>query len=414
MRLGRHPGGAVDGRFYRSRRYARYIVYNNLLVDDTAGDRITVRDGIYADYVDGATQRAYLSDGQVLALPELQPVEARRHRTASWLADPEDGRLCGHGRHPAASSPSGGGQATLLPPEPASLPVAPCSKFCRRPPTSTTARCWSAAARAVSIAPPTGARPGRGCAAVCHHIGLDPRRFSPDRPPTTRSSPSVTAGTTLGRGRARSTDSGDTWARRWHGLEHLRIQDLRHRRPTGTIDLLATAGATGYGRSRRVLAAAVAGRRRNVAHGHHGRAAARPARAARRRTAVARAAPPSMIRRLEVTVDGVNWIPAPVTLEPDARVLAVVAAPDAPATLYVLTGLNVYRTPDAGMTWQRWDDAPERPHVRRRTVGPDRGAEHDRRVTTSSWARWPASSGLDPASMTWRDATASPLCPRRP
>ncbi|MCB9160184.1 MAG: hypothetical protein H6644_10050 [Caldilineaceae bacterium] len=405
--------GAVDGRLYRSRRYARYIVYNNLLVDDAAGDRITVRDGIYADYVDGATQRAYLSDGQVVALPALQPVGTWPAADCLLAADPEDGRLYAATDGTLRVIATGGGQATLLPPEPASLPAAPVLEILPSPAYADdgTLLLRSGEGRLYRST-------DRGATWAWLRGGLPTH---PDLTLGARFSPGYAADRTIfafgyrrdywGEGVLRSTDGGDTWTRRWHGLEHLRVQDLSvTAAPTGTLDLLATArfasatgGPAGYSQQQSQDGGATWQMVATAAQ-------------LRDLPAPPDAAPPLPVRAaqydqaLEVTVDGVNWMPASVTLEPDARVLAVVAAPDAPATLYVLTGRDVYRTPDAGMTWQRWDDA----RLAGRTYADElsalaaaqnaTGAGHDLFVGTLAGEFWP----LDPASMTWRDATASP------
>lgn len=86
--------GAVDGRFYRNRFYSRYMVYANLLVESADGERLTMRDGLATDFVNGRTGQGYLHDGVVLELATLTPI-GRWPAVCVMGYDGERGRIFG-------------------------------------------------------------------------------------------------------------------------------------------------------------------------------------------------------------------------------------------------------------------------------------------------------------------------------
>jgi photosystem II stability/assembly factor-like uncharacterized protein len=401
----------VDGRSYRSRRYARYVVYNNLLVDAADGTRLDVRDGIFAEFINAATGQAYLSDGTVLALPELQPV-------GTWpggclfAADPVTGRLYAADGGALRVIATTGGSGELPPSQAAVLPAAPILEIIPSPAFAQDATLLARSGEDGRLFRSTDG-------GVTWHWLRGGLPSHPDLTLGARFSPTYAADRTLfafgfrrdywGEGVLRSTDGGETWSRQWQGLEHLRVDSLSVSTTlSGTLVLTATAkfapadgGPSGHSLQRsddggahwRPVAAADW---RGDLFGDDADAAGLPVRAAQYDQA------------LEYSRDGANWLPAELALDPDERVRHIVPAPDERDTLYVLTGLNLYRTGDGGRTWAAWAD----PRLAGRTYADELSAVsvgavdggHVLFMGTAAGEFW----RLEPSSMAWRDVVDIP------
>jgi hypothetical protein len=116
-----HVVGEVAGRRYRNDLYARYVVYTNFRVADSAGAPLTWREGFRTSFINPNTNQGYLEDGTVVDLATLAPIGA--WPPSCLLAyDPDAGLLYGkRGQNLVVVAEQGGVAPAPLPPSPAAL-----------------------------------------------------------------------------------------------------------------------------------------------------------------------------------------------------------------------------------------------------------------------------------------------------
>ena len=86
----------LDGRVVRVERYSRYVTYNNLILEDTAGKRLMARDGLWVSFVNPDTNAGYLQPSSttsyVLDMATLAPV-GMMDSICIFAGDDANGRL---------------------------------------------------------------------------------------------------------------------------------------------------------------------------------------------------------------------------------------------------------------------------------------------------------------------------------
>jgi hypothetical protein len=388
------PGlrGPLDGRVYRHDFYSRYLVHNNLLVLDEAGNTLALRDGLGEPFVNPNTRTAYVDDGSaatfVLDLAALSPIATLE---PLCIAVHDAGRSLlyafARGEQDAAGDPADsppwsrlvvleetGGTADAPPPAPApleggvrSILVSP--NYGQDETIFVTA--YAPAEQGEALYRSTDA----GGAFVRLQGGL-PAGY--DLTLAAALSPDYAADRTLfaggyrrdyaGVGVWRSEDGGDSWQPGWDGLEHLRVYRVEPSpRFAEDATLLAysryadvSAGQTGVSIARSTDGGLTWTRLMTASYENLLPAPLTWLPPDPERTGASELP----VRKLDYadpfqyTTGAGRWITATAGLGANTYLRALLAAPGWPATpdIYAVTNAALLRTPDGGATWQRWDD----------------------------------------------------------
>ena len=358
---------AVDGRLYENQLYARYIVVRNWAVDNTAGNRVAVRDGVYADFVNPATRQAIVDQGYVVDLATLLPIG--RFPAFCWFAyDAVSGRIFGrNGGDLLVMAETGGTPVLPQPSAAAELSGAAIAQIVLSPNLATDGTVFLATYHSEVYRSGDG-----GDTWVQLHGGLP---HADDLILTLAVSPDFAADRTLfvggdvpmvrGEGVLKSTDAGETWTPYWQGMDHLRVKEVVVS-PTYGEDQGVFAQAEYYQiepwqSGRAIYASADGGLSWRLALTSTGTLTDDPFAATWNELT---AAPTLPVRftpyadALEVRQDGA-WRSVDLGLAEGDYLYDVVAAPNYPVdpAIYVRTRLTIYRTDDDGQSWRRWDDA---------------------------------------------------------
>jgi hypothetical protein len=412
----------VDGRTYRSERYTRYIVYNNLLVSGPDSGLETWRDGLPPGIINSSTGQMYLPYGDdllVLDLATLTPLGTIPAACVHTL-DSEEGRIYAlRDGDLVVFSEVGGwpdrlpaGEAGPLPPEPVQfIHLSPGyladhtlflgvgdGTFARGLYRSTDGgQTWTWL---------------RGGLPEGDYLALD-LAISPDFVADRTLFAGGFRGDFWGEGVYRSTDGGDTWQPLWGGLTHLRVYEValspdyaadgtllayaRYQRITPWEGGQSIFRSTDRGLSWSLIMTAETGTEPQppgvlLPPGS-------PLPAIRFRAA-------DYDRSVERTIDGgQTWEPVVVTRQPDFYVRAILPSPtiDADHTVYVLSDYDLFRSTDEGDTWERWIDQrlAGRDYFQRLTAGAisplPRDGQYHLFVGTAVGEFWV----LDPAALDW-------------
>ncbi|HAJ37277.1 MAG TPA: hypothetical protein DCL15_16530 [Chloroflexi bacterium] len=364
---------AVDGRFYRSRFYNRYVVFSNLLVSDAAGAPITLRDGLSIDFVNAHTGQGYLPDGAVLDLTTLTPI-GRWPAACVMGYDDDQGRLFGRREgNLLVIAEQGGAASEPAPPRLETLPDAWITGIKVSP---------NYAVDATLLAEVETGDLYRSTDAGATWAKL--RGGLPDHDYQTLYaffSPNYAADRTLyvtghrsdywGYGVWRSTDAGDTWTPLWNHLVHLRGEAITFAddfAQNQTLVLKAqfhdvftgVSGASYQQSTDGGLSWTL------VVTGDYSTAAGMtplppvsellPGAAVNAMPVVEQDFVSNQVR---FSADGRTWLTTTITTPPGELLLGVYPAPDYPTdpTLYIASGSSLWRSTDAGVTWSQWDDA---------------------------------------------------------
>lgn len=366
--------GPIEGRFYRNRFYSRYVVYANLLVEDSLGKRITWRDGLSLDFVNARTGQGYVADGTVIDLATLMPIG--RWPAACILGyDAEQGRIFAMR-----------GNTLLIIDERGGLPVDPPPPLTEKlPPQGITAIQLSpnfAADQTLLVRSGTNAiyRSTDGGASWQRLRGGLPEErtqtlfafFSPHFVEDHSLYITGYNGDSKGYGVWRSQDGGDRWEPLWNNLTHLRgmaihfAEDfaqsqtlLLHAR---YVDVLASSEGESFHRSTNggldwTLVA-------TASHTAPEGATTLPPLEALLPSGAGRPAPSLRINDSRTAIlymlDGATWMTATLAIEAGDALLALLPSPvfADDRTAFVVTQRTIWRTQDGGVTWSQWEESP--------------------------------------------------------
>ena len=228
--------GPVNGRLLLNRRYERYVVFNNLLMTDLAGNEMGWWDGVRAVFVNPVTGQTYLSNGWVLDVATGTPVGQWPAMTCIYQYDPSAGLLFGRDdrRLPGALlvMAEQGGENASLSPEPVPPPDGWEERALRAPGDGgellfVIGQAWEDAGALYRSA-------DGGVSWVRLRAGLpepgDQLRLGFYFSPAFKADDTLyvwaVRGEYEGHGVLRSTDRGDTWRPLWNGLSHLRVDAI--------------------------------------------------------------------------------------------------------------------------------------------------------------------------------------------
>jgi hypothetical protein len=368
---------SVEGRFYRSQIFQRYVTITNLSVVDEAGQLLTWRDGVDAGFINERTGQSYLSLGadglRVLDLATLQPL-GTLDATCVLLHDSERGRVYAARDGDLYVYGEEGGTMAPLPPVVEPLPAGPVRAITPSPAydqdrtlfvTTTYGRIYRSSDGGESWARlrgglPQDNTPGSTPEGLSLALAISPD-FADDQ--------TLFAGghrsTVRGEGVWRSLDRGDTWQPMWRDLDHLRVDSLQLS-PDFARDGTLLARAT-YDHLADQPAGGEAGVSlfRSMDRGLRWTLVATdtmvsglPAPAAL--LPLPEEAPPL---RIDATGRGIErrgadgaWESAPAPLRPESYVRAILPATAGHGVFYVVGEFDVARTADRGATWERWVD----------------------------------------------------------
>ncbi len=421
-----------DGRLLEHEYYQRYVVHNNLLLTDAAGETLVFKDGLDDPFLNPTTGVAYVQDSYATSyvldgarLTPLGTVES----LCFFAHDAESDRLYAtDARRQALVVLAGtGGEAVTVPAQPALLDERWIEQIAVSPGYAEDATLFLRTTN-----PEAGGqallRSTDGGATWTQLGGLP---VGSDLVLTMALSPAYPQDQTLfaggyrneanGAGVWRSDDGGDTWQPRWEGLEHLRVERIEvSPRFADDQTLLAyaryaliEAGETGYSVHRsddgglqwtRVVTA-------TVAELLPAPTAYLPIPA----TAELPVRKTSWSEPLEVRVEGGGWEPVTQEFAAQESLRALLQAPPAEGAggtdaLYVVTDKGVYRTQDGGRGWQAWDDARLEgrnfeSEIRSAAVTPRLSdGSYQLLVGTAAGELWQ----LDPATLAWRELVPPP------
>jgi len=405
--------GPVADRLYRHQFYDRYIVYNNVLVNDLDGNLITWRDGLGKLFINANTNQAYANNWalDLNALTPLGPLP----RFCPFYHDQAAGILYGSRQgNLIILAETGGVAATPTQTTVNTLPESAIDEILVSPAYASDATLFTVNGNGLYRSLDNGVnwtqlRPG----ATHLDVAISPA-YATDRTLFTGGH----QGEGWGEGVMRSTDGGDTWQPMWNNLTYLRIEEIALSPAYATDQTLfayspymhlatheagyALQRSTDAGLSWSTMLTATA-------------ASELPAPAEVISTA---AEPPLPLRiaedgsRLESSSDGgQSWTPIDLDLPADYRLDALLPSPD--GSLYLLGDANLWRIRDNGASIESWDDPrlADRTATNRLTalaISPrlDDGG-YQLFLATFAGEFW----ALDPAQMTWQTLTGSSAAP---
>ena len=424
----------VDGRTYRSERFVRYIVFNNLMVYGPDGVLETWRDGLPMGITNPNTGQMYLPHGDdllVLDLATLSPLGAIPAACIHTI-DFETGRIYAlrggdlvvfseRGGWPDPPPTEGGGpmpaeHVTFIRPSPdyhldhtlflGTGDVSYTHKLYR---STDGGQTWTRL---------------RGGLPEGDYLALD-LAVSPDFATDRTLFAGSFRGDFWGEGVYRSTDGGDTWQPMWNDLIHLRVRDVAIS-PNYASDGTLLA----YARYQRIIpweggGSVFRSTDRSLSWSLVMTAATQapdalpppeeflppdlPRPAVRFRSA-------DYGRAVERTTDGgETWEPVVVTRQPGFYVRAILPSPsiDADHTVYVLSDYDLFRSTDGGKGWERWVDERlvGRDYSQRLSAGAVSplldGGRYYLFVGTAVGEFWV----LDPSALTWKTVEIAPQWP---
>ena len=413
----------VNGRTYRTERFTRYIVYNNLLVYGPGGTLETWRDGLPGGMIHPATGQMYLPYGEELRVLDLATLSPLGNLSAAciYTLDAATGRLyAARGGDLAVFSERGGWPDPPHATDAGPLPAEPVRFIQLSPdyPTdpvlflgtgegSFTQKLYRSTDGGQTWTQLRGGLPEGDYLAL--NLTLSPD-FAADR--------TLFAGgfrsDAWGEGVYRSTDGGDTWQPMWDGLTHLRVYDValspdfaadrtlvsfaNYQRITPWEDGRSVFRSTDGGVSWSLVMTSTL--KETPPSAETFLPAGPPLPAVRLRTA-------DYGRGVERTTDGGRtWQPVVVTRQPGFNVVAILHSPNLEAdhTIYVLSDYDLFRSTDDGDSWERWPDArlEGRDYFQRLTAGaislPLEGEGHRLFVGTAAGEFW----SLATATMAWQ------------
>jgi hypothetical protein len=414
----------IDNRLYRPAVYARYVVFNNLLVYDSAGTLLTWRDGLGPLFVNDNTGHGY-TGGWLLDLDVLQPVGLLPAGFCLFEHDGVGGRLFGSRRHVLTVLAESGGEATGLPSETtATLAGQPIQQIVVSP--------GYAADQTVFVVTSAGAiyrSTDGGVEWVALRNGLHW-----EAPATIRLaiSPNFAADRTLfaggyrqqtqGLGVFRSTDGGESWQPAWRDLTHLRVQDLivspayandetvlayaHYQRiqpwEAGTSIHRSTDGGVSWSLALTSTAEISPALRRELIPGIDAALLA-PVRSADNGRGIERS-----------TDGGITWDSVELDQPSGATILAIEPAlGDPQGAFYVLGTQNLWRLRNNGAVVERWNDERLANRTFTNTLAalavspPLAEGSHQLFVGTNAGEFW----RLDPAALNWEPVAATALAP---
>jgi photosystem II stability/assembly factor-like uncharacterized protein len=430
----------VNGRTYRDERYVRYVAYNNLYVYGPDGRLETWRDGLWLGITNPNTGQMYMpryQDLPVLDLATLSPLGTLSADCIHTL-DVETGRIYAlHDRNLLVFSERG---AWPDPPPTGGIEPLPAENiiFIQLSPDYdgiTDQTIFLGVGDSISLHARWLYRSSdggqtwtrlRGGLPEGDYLSLD-LTISPSFTDDRTLFVGGFRGDSWGEGVYRSTDGGDTWQPMWNGLTHLRIQDVAlspHYAQDGT--LLAYTDyrrLTPWESGDSIFCSTDQGLSWTLVMTTG--SSADPLPPLENLLPPGTSPPDVQFRRpengwplwkMERTTDGgQTWEPITVTRQPDFAIQAILPSPnlDADGTVYVLAEHDLFRSTDAGDTWQRWRD--------KRLAGRDFGSrltsgaitpllddgQHQLFIGTAAGEFWT----LDPATLDWEPVVIAPQWP---
>lgn len=417
----------VEGYRLAHRFYSRYLVQNNLDVLDADGAIVLSKDGLGAPFVNTRMAVAYVQDRDATTwvldhatldpLATLPPLCFFTQANSGFLlaTDPARHDLIKLDESGGVSISPTADDAATLGPDRAIYAIIPSPSYAQ---DATIFLVTSALEGGQSILRSTdggenwtllGGLPGG--ADLQLEVAISPN-FDTDK---TLFAGGL-RGDYAGIGVWVSTDSGDTWSPRWHGLEHLRITGLDVSPRFGEDQTLIAQSRfdriTPYDDGYSIHRSTDAGLNwtRVITAEYEDLL---PAASVYLPITGAKAL---SIRQaewygpLEVQLASGKWTTATVSLGDEATVVAIAAATgdESGKVYYVAARQALLRTTDGGLTWQRWSDEPlhERDYLSGITafaILPIAGdVPYRLLVGTGDGEFW----SLDPATMGWEDAAA--------
>jgi photosystem II stability/assembly factor-like uncharacterized protein len=357
----------VDNRLYRPAVYARYVVFNNLLVTDLAGTLLTWRDGLGPLFVNGNTGHGY-SGGWVLDLGVLQPVGVLPTNFCLFEHDEEEGRLFGSRRNVLTVLAESGGRSSALPHHPITTLAGQAIQQIIVSPAYAVDQTLFAVSSSGDVYRSTNG----GAEWIQLRNGLDWQE-----PATLRLaiSPNFAADRTLfaggyrqqsqGLGVFRSNDGGESWQPTWRDLTHLRVHDL-----IVSPDYANDETVLAYAHYQRILPWEAGTSIHRSTDGGASWALAITSTteispAVRRELIPGIAAAPFVPVRsadygrviVRSTDGGATWEPLQLDQPDGAMVLDILPGPgDDQGTIYVLGSHVLWRLRNNGSLAERWDD----------------------------------------------------------
>lgn len=363
-----HVLGEVAGRRYRSDLYARYVVYTNFHIADSAGAPLTWREGFRTTFINPNTNQGYLEDGTVVDMTTLAPIGAWPP-TCPLAYDAEAGLLYGkRGQRLHVIAERGGSALAPAPPAPAALDDTLAIQAIRVSPDypNDSTLLIELAGGGLLRSTDGGATFTRLHGGLPELTDIYPYRFYAYFSPTYAADRTIYVtghqADPLGAGVWRSEDGGDTFTAQWNGLIYRRGQeiafspdfvrdralavrapfyDIAQGKSGGALQLSTDGGATW------IVASVID---------------SSPSPTMEDLLAAAdlpwRAAPAMRIsgfgREVVHTLDGSTWQTTTLPL-PGGWLIGVLDAPDG-VTTYVYGDNGIWRTADGGATWEGWDD----------------------------------------------------------
>lgn len=365
-----HVLGEVAGRRYRNELYARYVVYTNFRVADTAGAPLTWREGFRTSFINPNTNQGYLEDGMVVDMATLAP-------SGAWppgclLAfDPAAGLLYGkRGQNLLVIAERGGEAAAPVPPSPAALDDSYTIQAIRVSPDYPRDNTLLVELASGGLLRSTDG----GATFEQLHGGLpEPSAiypytfyafFSPNYAADRTIYVTGHQAETVGAGVWRSQDGGDTFAALWGDLVYRRGQEFVFS-PEFAVDQTLAVRAPFYdianGESGGALQLSTnGGITWTVAStiGDYASPTTAELLAAAGLAWTADAGPairiPGYGQAVVHALDGSTWQTTTLPMA-DGSLLGVLPAPDN-VTTYVYGTNGIWRTTDGGGAWQGWDD----------------------------------------------------------
>lgn len=363
-----HLQGPIDGKFYRNSVYRRYIVVENLIVENTEGEQTDVRDGTYAVFVNPLTRQAIFDQGYVVDLASLTPIG--RFPAFCWLDyDAQRGHFYGRDGGDLLVMAEDGGQSPV--PAPAVHNVMLTGVVASIVPSPAYAQDQTVFAFVAGQGVVRSRDGGvtwsrlRGGLPETERLSLD-LAISPNFAEDGTLFVGGATNTYQGEGVLRSVDGGDTWEPLWQNMAYLRVREVAVAPDFATNGEVAAlseynrlekweSGVAIYTSTHRGLdwTLAMTGTSSSALPTLDevvgaDNAAELPVRSA------------TFGEGISVTVDGgKTWQLADLGQAENDYFKRIVTAPDYPAdpAIYVMSRFGLWRTVDGGASWARWTDA---------------------------------------------------------